>query len=57
VKVKTHKNGGTGLGLTLVKMICEKLGGCLEIKSTEGKGSVFACDVPFSSYSCSEGKV
>jgi signal transduction histidine kinase len=37
---------GTGLGLHIVKITIEKLGGYLKVRSSEGKGSVFLLSFP-----------
>uniref|UniRef100_A0A7S3KX61 histidine kinase n=1 Tax=Euplotes crassus TaxID=5936 RepID=A0A7S3KX61_EUPCR len=34
---------GTGLGLTICKKLCEKLGGNIELKSKEGVGTKVTC--------------
>lgn len=38
-KARSRKDGGTGLGLALCKMIAELHGGCIEIKSELDKGT------------------
>jgi len=42
-----EKNQGFGLGLALCKIIVEKLGGTISVKSTLGKGSIFTFELPF----------
>lgn len=44
----TKKFGGTGLGLSLSKKICELMGGDITVTSEENKGSCFVCSIPCS---------
>jgi len=37
--------GGTGLGLTIVKQLCEMMGGQVSADSTKGEGSCFTVDI------------
>lgn len=41
------KYGGYGLGLTISKKLTELLKGKIDLKSEEGKGSVFTLNIPF----------
>lgn len=44
-----HRQGsqnGTGLGTTLSKMLAEKMGGGIDVKSKEGEGTTFTVRVP-----------
>ncbi len=43
---RSRKSGGTGLGLSIVKLATEKLGGKVEIESTEGEGTCFSIYLP-----------
>jgi len=42
----TRKYGGTGLGLTITRQLVQLLGGSIEVRSEEGKGSVFSIILP-----------
>ena len=44
----TRKYGGTGLGLTICKMLSELMGGHIEVESESGKGSCFSVHLPMS---------
>lgn len=41
----TRKFGGTGLGLTISSLLCEKMGGSIRIDSRLGEGSLFTFNV------------
>ena len=42
----TRLYGGVGLGLSLVRVACDKLNGTLELQSEQGKGSIFTVKIP-----------
>jgi signal transduction histidine kinase/CheY-like chemotaxis protein len=42
----TRRFGGTGLGLTIVRQLTQRMGGSFEVDSTEGEGSVFRVTIP-----------
>ncbi|MFO7744711.1 MAG: ATP-binding protein, partial [Psychroflexus sp.] len=43
----SHKFGGTGLGLNIVKLLVDKFNGSLSLESKVGEGSVFTVSIPF----------
>ncbi|MFN8468530.1 MAG: ATP-binding protein [Caldilineaceae bacterium] len=57
VQVDSHlarKQGGTGLGLALVRRMAELHGGWVEVKSTPGKGTRFIVTLPWDAESSEE---
>jgi signal transduction histidine kinase len=52
----TRKYGGTGLGLTISRRLIELMGGKLEVKSKEKKGSSFSFELAFDYYSNTHNK-
>ncbi len=42
----TRKYGGTGLGLTISKQLCEMMGGRIGVQSEPGEGSEFWIEIP-----------
>ncbi len=43
---RTRKIEGTGLGLNIVRMLVEKMGGTIDVESVYGQGSVFRVSMP-----------
>jgi len=41
----TQRSGGTGLGLTICKLLSEKMGGGITVASQEGKGTTFTFEI------------
>src|SRR5262245_42637864 len=42
----TRKHGGTGLGLSISKLLCERMGGSIDVTSETGKGTSFTVRLP-----------
>lgn len=42
-----QKFGGSGLGLSITKSLCELMGGKISVASSTGKGSTFTVELPF----------
>jgi len=45
-KGRARSEGGHGLGLAIAKWSVERQGGCIEVESEVGKGSVFRITMP-----------
>jgi two-component system OmpR family sensor kinase len=48
-KVRSRVSGGAGLGLSIVKAICNAHGGAITLQSTEGIGTVVRIELPIAS--------
>lgn len=44
----TQNESGSGLGLVLIREFVEESGGCIKVQSTEGQGSSFIIELPYS---------
>ena len=47
-QARNRNDGGSGLGLSIVKSLCEAHGGRVELQSTAGRGCVFTVYLPAS---------
>lgn len=45
-KARSRKSGGSGLGLSIVRMLVEKNDGTIQVSSIQGEGSVFTVTFP-----------
>ncbi|QOX78791.1 response regulator [Trichlorobacter lovleyi] len=45
----TRRSEGSGIGLAIVRSICDKLGGSITLESSSEQGSCFTCSLSFSS--------
>lgn len=43
----TRRFGGSGLGTTIAKQLVELMGGSIDVRSTEGKGTTFWFELPY----------
>lgn len=43
----TRRFGGSGLGTTIAKQLVEAMGGSIDVRSTEGKGTTFWFELPY----------
>ena len=43
----TRRFGGSGLGTTIAKQLVETMGGSIDVRSTEGKGTIFWFELPY----------
>ncbi len=50
----TRQHGGSGLGLTISRQLCQAMGGDLMVVSRPGHGATFFCDLPLRAASTDE---
>ncbi|MEI4493748.1 ATP-binding protein [Mameliella alba] len=50
----TRRHGGSGLGLTISRQLCQAMGGDLMVVSRPGHGATFFCDLPLRTASAEE---
>ncbi|WP_323770817.1 ATP-binding protein [Antarctobacter sp.] len=52
----TRQHGGSGLGLTISRQLCQAMGGDLMVVSRPGHGATFFCDLPLRAASAEEAR-
>lgn len=52
----TRRHGGSGLGLTISRQLCQAMGGDLMVVSRPGHGATFFCDLPLRAASAEEAR-
>ena len=52
----TRRHGGSGLGLTISRQLCQAMGGDLMVVSRPGHGATFFCDLPLRAANAEEAR-